>query len=174
MVRKLAGILTATVACMAGIGCATGDWQRKYDTLAIENEDLMREKAQTESDLLACQARCDSLERNARSTPLPGAGVTPIPFPVPEKIEGVDIRRRGNETVINMPSDVFFSSGSSTLNRSGQGTMGRIVNYIRTNHPNGLLRIEGHADSDPIRRTRGKYHCNWALSFERARIGVPP
>ena len=168
MVRKLAGVLSAAVVCMAGIGCATGDWQRRYDALSLENEDLMRQKALVESDLLACQARCDSLDRNSRSAVPPSSGVTPIPFPVPGKIEGIDIRRRGNETVINMPSDVFFSSGSSTLNRSGQRTMGRIVDYIRTNHPNGLLRIEGHSDTDPIRQTRGKYHCNWELSFERA------
>ena len=46
--------------------------------------------------------------------------------------------------------------------------MSRIVDYIRTNHPGGRLRIEGHADTDPIKRTRGKYHCNWEISFARA------
>jgi chemotaxis protein MotB len=129
---------------------------------------MQRQKAEVEADLLACRARCEALERRAAAAPRAG-GVANTPFDVPGELKGkVDIRRRGNDTVIDLPSDVFFSSGSATINGAGERAMGQIVEFIRKNHPNGLLRIEGHSDTDPIRRTKNRYHCNWELSFERA------
>lgn len=166
MAGKLFAILAVT---LPAVGCMAGDLQRRYDMLALDNEQLQRDKARLEADLLACRARCEALERGQVSEPPPKAGVTTIPFEVPSELQGkVDIHKRGRDTVIDIPSDVFFASGSATLNRSGQSTMGDVVRYIRTNHPNGTLRIEGHSDTDPIRRTRGRFHCNWDLSFERS------
>lgn len=169
MARKLAAILALVASAGAATGCATGDLQRKVDDLTREREDLERQKAQVEADLLACKARCEALERRA-AAPAPRApGVTSTPYEVPGELQGkVDIRRRGDDTVIGIPGDVFFASGSSVLSAAGERTMGQVVAYIRKHHPGATLRVEGHSDTDPIRRTRNRYHCNWELSFERA------
>lgn len=174
MPSKLLAILCLTVSCAAAVGCAGGDLQRRVDEMSREQEDLQRQKAQAEADLLACKARCESLERDRRSAPKAGAaGVASTPYEVPADLQGkVDIRKRGNDTVIDLPSDVFFASGSSTLSGGGDKTMGQIVDYIKRHHPQGLIRVEGHSDSDPIRRTKSKYHCNWELSFERSHAVV--
>jgi flagellar motor protein MotB len=132
--------------------------------LTREQEDLQRQKAQTESELLAYKARCEALER--AKTPAP---TTRASADVPNDLRGkVDIRKRGNDTVIDIPSDVFFASGSASLNGTSEKTMAQIADYIKRNHPGGMLRVEGHSDTDPIRRSKSKFHCNWELSFERA------
>ncbi|HEX7900106.1 MAG TPA: OmpA family protein [Planctomycetota bacterium] len=163
-------LIALAFAAASAVGCAATDWQAKAEQLQRDNEDLERQKAKLEADHLAAQARVDFLERN-RVVVAPGAkaGVTPAPYEMPSDLDGkVEIRRRGNDTVIDVPSDVFFASGSSTLSREGDKAMGSIVDYIKKRHPGGLIRVEGHSDSDPIRRTKSKYHCNWELSFERS------
>ena len=43
---------------------------------------------------------------------LPRGGYDLNPFDIPSELEGkVSIRRRGSDTIIDIPSDVFFSSG---------------------------------------------------------------
>jgi chemotaxis protein MotB len=174
MSKKILAILALAVSAISAVGCSGGpDLQARIDELTREQEDLQRQKELTESELLAMKAKCEALERNrsgARVTPAPAPA--PVVTPVPADSEGMDIRRRGNDTVINLPSDVFFASGSSTLSAAGEKTMAKIGAYIRKNHAGGLIRVEGHSDSDPIKKTKGKYHCNYELSFERAHAVV--
>ena len=174
MPRTIAAALCLAAVSASAVGCAAPNLQARYDQLSREQEDLLRQKAEIEADLLACRARCDSLERQRiQPEPAPRAGVTPAPYEVPAEGAGtLDIRRRGSDTVIDIPSDVFFASGSATLNRQGEKAMAEVAEYIRRNHPGGLIRVEGHSDSDPIRRTKSKYHCNWELSFERSHAVV--
>jgi len=167
MPQKLLAAFVLAASSLSAIGCAAGDLQRRVDGLLQEAEELQRQKAEVEADLLACRTRCEALERRAQ-VPRP-AGAANTPFDVPGDLKGkVDIRKRGTDTVINLPSDVFFASGSASINAAGEKAMGQIADYIRKNHAGGLLRVEGHSDNDPIRRTKSKYHCNWELSFERA------
>jgi len=150
----------------AASGCASGDLRARVDDLTREREDLKRQKADVEAELLEVKARCEMLDRDRRVVPRASASPS---VDVPDDLRGkVDIRRRGNDTAISLPSDVFFSSGSSTFVPSSERAMAQVADYIRKNHPGGLIRVEGHSDTDPIRRTKNKYHCNWELSFERA------
>lgn len=167
MGKKLGILCALAISAASAIGCSSGaDLQTRIDELTREQEELQRQKEQAESDAMAYKAKCEALERDARRSP-PPPSAAPVAAPAPDT-QGMDIRRRGNETVINIPSDVFFASGSATLNGSGEKSMGKIADYIRKNHSGGLIRIEGHSDSDPIRRTKSKFHCNWELSFERS------
>jgi len=169
MAHKLLAAACLVVAVAASIGCAQPDLQRKLDDLTRDQEEMQRQKAQTDAELLAYKARCEALERDRKSAPAAAPRLSPVPSETPVELGGkVDIRKRGNDTVLSIPSDVFFSSGSASMNGASEKTMGQVAEYIRKNHPNGLLRVEGHSDSDPIRRTKSKFHCNWELSFERA------
>jgi chemotaxis protein MotB len=168
---KMAAVLVIGLPCAAAVGCAGPDLQGRVDELTREHEELQRRKAEAEADLLACRARCESLERERRAGARPSESAEPAE--TPSALGGkVDIRRRGGDTVIDLPSDVFFASGSSTLNREGEKSMAQVAAWIRKNHPDGLIRVEGHTDADPIRRTKSKYHCNWELSFERSHAVV--
>jgi len=172
MPKNLIAAAALALSAFAAVGCAQPNLQARVDQLTREQEDLLRQKAQLEADLLAAKARADGQSRLR-------LGTEPEPDPrpraesplreLPDDLDGkVDIRRRGDETVIDLPNDVFFASGSATLSREGDKTMGAVMDYIRKHHAGGRIRVEGHSDSDPIRRTKSKYHCNWELSFERA------
>lgn len=168
MSKKLAALVALAIGAVSAIGCSSGaDLQGRVDELTREQEELQRQKEQAESDAMAYKAKYEALERDSRKAPPPPPSPAPSRSPIVDP-DGMDIRRRGNETVINLPSDVFFASGSATLNSAGEKSMGKIADYIRKNHPGGLIRVEGHSDSDPIRRTKAKFHCNWELSFQRA------
>jgi len=172
MSMKIVAVLGLVLSAVSAIGCSSGpDLQGRIDELTREQEELQRQKEQSDSELAIYKAKCESMERNrgaVRSAPAP----TPAVRPVPADSDGMDIRKRGNDTVINLPSDVFFASGSASLSAAGEKTMVRIADYIKKNHSGGLIRVEGHSDSDPIRKTKGKFHCNWDLSFERAHAVV--
>ena len=173
MSTKILAVLALAVSAISAIGCSAGpDLQGRIDELTREQEELQRQKEQTESELLTYKAKCDAMERNRGAAARPAPAPAPTVTPIPADSDGVDIRKRGNDTVINLPSDVFFASGSSTLSPAGEKTMAKIGAYIRKNHSGGLIRVEGHSDSDPIRKTKGKYHCNYELSFERAHAVV--
>src|SRR5215831_9980248 len=173
MSTKILAVLALAVSAISAIGCSAGpDLQGRIDELTREQEELQRQKEQTESELLTYKAKCDAMERNRGAAARPAPAPAPTVTPIPADSDGVDIRKRGNDTVINLPSDVFFASGSSTLSPAGEKTMAKIGAYIRKNHSSGLIRVEGHSDSDPIRKTKGKYHCNYELSFERAHAVV--
>jgi flagellar motor protein MotB len=173
MSNKIVAVLAIVIGSVSAIGCSGGaELQGRIDELTREQEELQRQKEQTESELLSYKAKCEALERNraaARQAPPSAPAVTPVPA---EGEKGMDIRKRGNDTVINLPSDVFFASGSATLSAAGERTMSKVADYIRKNHSGGLIRVEGHSDSDPIRKTKGKFHCNYELSFERAHAVV--
>ena len=167
MAKKILAILALSLSVAAGIGCAgSDDLQNRIDELTREQEELQRQKEAAESEALAYKAKSEALERDSRRKPPPAAA--PVAAPVRDEPTDLDIRRRGNETVNNIPSDLFFASGAATLNGGGEKSMSKIVDYIRKNHAGGMIRIEGHSDSDPIRRTKSKFHCNWELSFQRA------
>src|SRR5579864_3741017 len=115
MSKKLAALVVLALVAASAIGCSSGaDLQGRVDELTREQEELQRQKEQAESEALSYKAKCEALERESRRTPPPAP---PLALKAaPAEPDGMDIRRRGNETVINIPSDVFFASGSATLN----------------------------------------------------------
>jgi len=166
MSKKIASLLAVVLGGLSAAGCASGDLRLRVESLNRECEDLRREKAGLEADLLTYKARCEAIGRERGPAARPAAAPSPD---LPADLRGkVDIRRRGNDTAISLPSDVFFSSGSSTFTSPSEKAMVHVADYIRKNHPDGMIRVEGHSDTDPIRRTKNRYHCNWELSFERA------
>src|SRR6185503_20199138 len=134
MSKKILAILALAVSAISAVGCTNGpDLQARIDELTREQEDLQRQKELTESELLSTRARCEALERNRGGAVRPAPAPAPMVTPIPADSEGMDIRKRGNDTVINLPSDVFFASGSSTLSPAGEKTMAKIGAYIRKN-----------------------------------------
>jgi outer membrane protein OmpA-like peptidoglycan-associated protein len=69
------------------------------------------------------------------------------------------------ETVIPISGDILFDSGQATLKASAKKDLDRVVSQIRQ-HAGSTVRIEGHTDTDPIRKS--KWGSNEALSKARA------
>jgi chemotaxis protein MotB len=81
---------------------------------------------------------------------------------------GVTTRVKDGKIAIALPSAVFFNSGQVTLKKKAESSLARVGNAIKAVFPNGTIRVEGHTDSDPIRKTRHLYASNWELSAMRA------
>jgi len=173
MIRKTVVLVTLAVAVVSVIGCASGPGlATRVEELTRENEDLQRKNTQLEGQLAAADAKCEALEREAsgRKSGTIRGGERTNEYQLPDDLQnsGVHMRTRGNETVIEIPTDLFFSSGSATLSGGGEKAIASVAEMLRTQYPSGIIRVEGHTDSDPIRRTKGKFHCNLDLGFERA------
>jgi chemotaxis protein MotB len=168
MVKILTLSFVALTSLAGAIGCSGPDLRPKVAELTREREELLREKTSLEGRLSAAEAREAALQKDraARATR------SDVALSDSLKSKGVSVRDRGNDTVIELPSDVFFASGSSKLTPAGEKALAEVSDMVRKSHKGSLVRVEGHADSDPIRRSKGKYHCNWELSFERAHAVV--
>lgn len=73
--------------------------------------------------------------------------------------------RQTRETVIPISGDILFEAGQATLKSSAKKDLDRVVSQIRQ-HSGATVRIEGHTDTDPIRKS--KWGSNEALSKARA------
>lgn len=166
---KIIALSFVAVSSLAAIGCGGPDLRPRVAELTREREDLIRERTSLEGRLSAAEAREAALQKDraARSSSKSGLALSDS-----LKSKGVSVRDRGGDTVIDLPSDVFFASGSAKLTPAGEKALSEVSALVRTSHKGSMIRVEGHADSDPIRRTKSKYHCNWELSFERAHAVV--
>ncbi|MBI2901173.1 MAG: OmpA family protein [Planctomycetes bacterium] len=174
MIRKTAAVLSlAAAAAFGAVGCSSGpDLKARCEELGRENEDLQRRNTQLEGQLSASEAKVQAMERETssrRNGPM-RSGEKTNEYPLPEDLgrNGISVRGRGNETVIELPSDLFFASGSATLSAGGEKALASVCAMLRKQYPAGLIRIDGHTDSDPIRKTKNRFHCNFDLGFERA------
>ncbi len=81
---------------------------------------------------------------------------------------GASVRIKDGKIAVTLPSSVFFNSGQATLKKKAKSSLAKVCNAIKNDFPSGTIRIEGHTDSDPIKRTRSIYASNWELSAKRA------
>lgn len=74
---------------------------------------------------------------------------------------GVSITRDGNNLILNMPSNITFSVGSSNINSNFYNVLNS-VNLVVTEYDKTLIEIQGHTDSS------GSNEFNQTLSEKRA------
>ena len=80
----------------------------------------------------------------------------------------VQVSLKGGLVTIELPEKVLYKSGEAKLSSSGQTTLRRVAGVLNSEFAGYPVRVEGHTDSDPIRRTRKQYASNWELSAARA------
>ncbi|MDF2887111.1 MAG: chemotaxis protein MotB [Lacrimispora sp.] len=66
--------------------------------------------------------------------------------------------------VIRLNNAIFFDSGSAEIKKQSEDTLIEVANLLNT--VDNYIRIEGHTDNVPIRRS--PYPSNWELSTARA------
>jgi len=133
--------------------------QTENARLRNELEQARAENRSLKSDVGSLQAQQNTLERERTrlQNELQAKGVGNLKVSV-----------REGRLRITLPSKVFFPSGSATLRSESKATLTKVAQAIRTQFPNRHIQIEGHTDTDPIRRTAHLYKSNWELSTARA------
>jgi chemotaxis protein MotB len=143
--------------------CATPKQVQQYqDELRM----LREEKTQLKKENRDLRAQTEAYE-----TSLADASVKPIaPAVVTDNPEfdalGIDYGTRGGDVVISIPSEITFSSGKADLTKKGNEALEAVARVLMSKHRDGRFWIEGHTDSDPIKKS--KWESNRDLSVERA------
>ena len=81
---------------------------------------------------------------------------------------GVSVKIKEGHISVVLPSSVLFNSGQTKLKKAAKSSLTKVCRVIETDFPNETIRIEGHTDNDPIKRTKQLYESNWELSAVRA------
>lgn len=79
-------------------------------------------------------------------------------------IDGVEVMRTAEGVSFRVQGEILFNSGQAEVTEGGKATLQQLVRVL--NEEGKRVRIEGHTDSDPIRRSRWK--SNLELSVSRA------
>lgn len=144
-------------------------------------QDLLRDRdaeiRNLNGKVAALSAEKDDLERqlaNQPTTPPAPAGenadfVNPNTKGLQDEL-GVDVTvdyRKGRLS-IGVDDTVTFDSGSDRLKDSASRVLKKIVTVLRRDYSDCKIYVEGHTDTDPIVKTKGKYLDNRELSAKRA------
>ncbi|MFG0329636.1 MAG: flagellar motor protein MotB [Phycisphaerales bacterium] len=167
-------VLVAALALFAGMstGCKN-NLKAERDQLFEENVSLRDQVTQLSDALESCErdrndlAQANSefrMENEDLKSQLAGAGERGATgF---ENIPGVTGEFRPGEVTAIVESDLLFDSGSATLKSGARQSLDRVVSVLNSTYSGRKIRVEGHTDSDPIRKSQWK--TNDRLSCERA------
>lgn len=137
--------------------------QKQLEQALIQNADL-----QAENDGLKGQNQLltDELAR-AKSAPGATAPATAAKTK-PDFGEGVDVQMVGDTMTVTVSDKILFDSGKATLKAASKRVLDSVAVVLKRDYGSGKVRVEGHTDSEPIRKSKNLWTDNWDLSCNRA------
>lgn len=158
------------------VGCASSQALRaslnerdaEIAELAAENHHLMEELAQVRNERDGLHAAlADASARLADAKTIPAVAAPTRSYDDLEAA-GIGTSMRNGAVVFTVPSAVTFGSGKSELTTSGRKALKTLAGRMKSDFgPTAIFHVEGHTDSDPIRKSG--YKTNRDLSWARAR-----
>jgi len=94
----------------------------------------------------------------------------PAEKPAPKSIADgqAQVAQREGMTVITVNDEILFAPGEAKISSRGKSVLTQVAELLRSTYSGGAIRVEGHTDNTPIRKTRKKWASNWELSVARA------
>lgn len=176
---RFTGTLIATLlAGLSAAGCCQ-DQDRQIKDLTAENLKLKNDvKSFQDQVALANKAETDALARaDGKDSDLLNkdmeikslrdqlAKKAPSPAGDGSKTANGWISQTFGDSV-TLGSDILFASGKATLTAAGKGHLDKIIADIKGTYANRPIRVYGHTDSDPIKKS--DWQDNLELSANRA------
>ncbi len=154
---------------------ANKDLRVKLDTATQERDRLNDEKANLLAQLAAKDRRIQELETTTArqvatvppAPPVPPTSPAGRAGPSDEFPAGVEVTRGGGVVTVTVPGDVLFAPGKDALNQPALTTLDKVASVLKSRYAGHKIRVVGHTDGDPIKRSGWK--DNWDLSMARAR-----
>lgn len=172
------GMLVAVLGIAAILGGCSGN-KKQSDLAMQESAELREQNATLTQSARDKDARIAELEEKLANCPPAGAAVAqpvtnwqpPVQGynpPVSQGNSGSEFTetRPNGDLVATLAGNVLFDSGKTTIKDSAKKQLDRIAREIKTQHRGAAIRVEGHTDSDPIKKS--KWASNEALSQGRA------
>jgi outer membrane protein OmpA-like peptidoglycan-associated protein len=165
---------------LMGLSALMGGCSQKKNELALatqEAQELREEKARLEQAIQDRDRRLAEAEA-ARQAALLQAQQQQVQPPQGggwtggggggggSRPDGVFTRDDSGRNVAEVKGDVLFASGSADIRPEARRELDKIASSINRNYAGAQVRVEGHTDSDPIRKS--KWGTNEALSQARA------
>lgn len=154
-----------------------GSCTARYQDLLRDRDMQIRELNTRVSDLRAANADLEQRERAARLEADGLRSAKPVEAAVTDSGEldkvrkdlpELDVRYNRGRLSIGIENAVTFDSGSTALKSSASAVLRRVAEVLRRDYPDRRIYVEGHTDTDPIRKTKDKFRSNRHLSAERA------
>jgi len=165
-----AGALLVVAAPMTG--CADKSAMRTNASLMAENEELRDRNAQLEDLFAQQELQLGQLQGENRTLRGENSRLASEVRDRPantgfEGMAGVNstVLDTG-EVLLSIESDILFDSGKATIKANAKRTLEEVASVLSGRYSNRLIRISGHSDTDPIKKSQWK--TNERLSAERA------
>jgi len=131
-------------------------WKTRYDDERQINENLQKQLERQQSEKSKLEG---DLERLAK------------------EIDGARTRRSAEGTHLVLDQSILFEPGKNDISTRGKNALTKVAAFLKTRP--GILRIDGHTDSDPIRHYawENNHHLGAARALavlrELKSLGVP-
>ena len=144
------------------------DLQHQNKQLTTDNADQRQEKIRTGAELEKAQAENDILKRAVTERDAVARGGIDVEA-LGGKLKGIKvIGREGGDTAIVLAAEaVRFAPGHTDITPQTEKILRRVAKVLKETDGIDRIRVDGHTDSDPIRRSG--FRSNEHLSLERAK-----
>ncbi len=135
----------------------------KNESLTIQNKDYRDQIAEYEDSNRRLEEEIvgkDKLIAELKAAP-PVIEKQPV-----ELADGWERGKFGDRVTVG--SDILFSPGKATLQRSGKRALGQILSELTNRYSGMTVRVYGYTDSDPIKKSKRLWKDNLDLSSNRA------
>ncbi|MFQ6036962.1 MAG: OmpA family protein [Sedimentisphaerales bacterium] len=164
--KKSIALLICLVSAAFLCGCT--DWQKKYEYLNVEHENLKGrfESLQRERDQLAQRVSQDQQTIQELQKQIEELNRSPAEVTGFGKGYDVAFDPAAGTITVTLPNAILFDSGKATLKKATSRELDHILSVLKQRYSGRQIDIVGHTDSDPIKKSPWK--DNWELSAERA------
>ena len=145
-------------------GCASQKTLKEYQD---EVRALREERTQLKKENRGLRMQSESYEiALAEANAARPAETSDVPNYSEFDDRGIDYYTKDGNFVISLPASITFDSGKADLTKQGQEALKVVAQTLSTDYADSEYWIEGHTDSDPIRKS--KWGSNRELSMARA------
>ncbi len=160
----------AVLICLASIALLSGctDWQKKYEYLSVEHENLRGrfELLQGDRNQLAAKISQDQQTIDDLRRQIDELNKSPAEATGFGKGYDVAFDPSAGTITVTLPDAILFASGQASLKSATSAPLDHILSVLRQKYAGKHIDVVGHTDSDPIKKSPWK--DNWELSAERA------
>jgi len=172
--RLLATAAVLSTLALAATGCQDKKTAAANKQLWNENRSLQTQIQEVNSQLAVTDAnfaaaQAELAARDAKISELQSSLVKPEAGSDPA-IAGIETSydAKTKTLTVNLPGDVLFAPGQSTLKKTAFPTLDKIVAALKADYSDKKVKVKGHTDTDPVLKTAKVYKDNLELSLERA------
>jgi len=171
--RAARGVLLLAIGTLAAasVGCQQQQLeeqkaalQKQLEQALVKNADLQAENDRLQGEnqqLMSDLAQARQAAQQAKAAPAQ-------PAQKPDFGEGIDVSVKDGITTVTLPDTILFDSGKATLKASSRRVLDKIASVLNRDYAGQTIRVEGHTDNEPIRKTKHLWQDNWDLSCNRA------